>query len=517
MRHYSNYKSRVWIQLLLVLLCLCTVFPLASCHGGDSSGGSGTAQQETNDPNADLYDANGYRRDELPSNLNYQNEEFKILYWTETPTYEFLVEETNKDSIAGAIYTRNSSIQERLSVTLRFIGKDGDNKNQSAFLKHLDSTVGQSTQTYDLVASYTMCGGAMMIRGYGINLNDTKYFNSEMPWWPDNLTEEATVNDKLYFASGDISTNLLWSMFFVMYNKDLMASQGLDEKYNLYELASNGDWTLDVMMELAQDIYVDKDGDGEKSKGDLFGFTTSSIYGDSFFFGSELRTTERDDNGDLILSPTWGSEKTQALLQKLTDFFATDDAWMSYGDNSWSTSPNFAQGLVLIDLRPAYYLYQVVNAEGSNYDIRFGILPVPKYSSTQQKYYTTVGFTYSLYSIPRDVTDKDRASAVLEALGSAAYRQTTPVVFETTMKLRYSKDEESGVMYDLIRDSVSFDLGRLLCSSFGLGDYKNATYRIFRTALGEGDTNWISTYKGEEKALQSALNSIKTAMDKLKT
>lgn len=516
MRHFSNHKNRGWIQMILVLIAICTVFPLASCHKGDSPGVN-TQPPVTEDSDANLYDANGYLKDQLPADLNYRNEEFKILYWNGTPTYEFSAEETDKDSIASAIYTRNSSIQERLAVSLKFIGQDGDNSNQSKFLKHLDSTVGQNTQTYDLIGAYTMCGGALMIRGYGLDLHETEYFNSDMPWWPDNLTEEATVNNKLYFASGDISTNLLWSMFFVLYNKDLMVSYELNEEYNLYELAESGNWTLETMMELAGNVSGERDGEEGKSKGDLFGFTSSSIYGDAFFFGSGLRTTERDDNGDLILSPTWGSDKTQELLRRLTDFFETENAWLSYQDDSWSLSPFFAQGRALFDLRPAYYLYQVVNAEESDYEINFGILPVPKYDKTQQKYYTTVGFTYSLYSIPRDVTDKNRASAVLEAMGSAAYRQTTPVVFEATMKLRYSKDQESGVMYDLIRDSVSFDLGRLLCSSFGLGDYKNATYRMFRDALGEGNTNWTSTYKSEEKALQSALNKIKTAIEKFDT
>ena len=116
--------------------------------------------------------------------------------------------------------------------------------------------------------------------------------------------------------------------------------------------------------------------------------------------------------------------------------------------------------------------------------------------------------TYSLWSIPRDVSDRSRASAVLEALGSAAYRTTTPAVFVTTMQKRYSKDDSTSRIFDLIRSTASFDIGRLLCSSFNLGNYNNATYRMFRSALGEGDRSWTSTYKGEESALQDALAGI---------
>lgn len=496
------------LRTIPILLVLCCLMSLSAC-GNSTAGTEDTGTMQTTDTSDILYDEDGYLRDRLPADLNYEEQDFCILYWNNAPTYEFSVDkESERSTIEEAVFARNSAVEERLHLSLKFIGRDGDGGHQTSFLKHLDSTVGQGTQTYDLVASYTMVGGAMMIRGYSTDLMQTDYFSPDMPWWPDNLTAEATVSNKLYFASGDISTNLLWSMFIVLYNRDMMASYGLDETYDLDELAESGSWTLGLMLEIAENVSGDIDGTDGKSEKDRFGFTTLGIYGDSFFFGSGLRTTERSEGGELILSPSFGSEKTQTLLCTLTDFFETDSAWLAYGDDDWSQQPYFAQGNVLLDLRPVYYLHQVLNAEGSNYSVKFGILPVPKYDENQKSYFTTVGFTYSLYSIPRDTADPGRSSAVLEALGSEAYRITTPAVFVTTMQTRYSKDDRTSRMFDIVRDSVSFDVGRLLCSSFSLGDYPNATYRMFRTALGEGNTTWTSTYKGEEVALEKALSNI---------
>lgn len=501
---------KILLRAQTLLLVLCLALPLIAC--GEKPAQDPKKTEETTaapDTGDGRYDSDGYLLDRLPDNLDYNREKINILYWNNAPTYEFSVDsDTALTTIEQAVFARNSNVEERLNVVLNFIGRDGDGSHQTSFLRHLDSTVGKSTEAYDLVASYTMVGGAMMVRGYSLDLMQTDYFDPDMPWWPDNLTTEAIVEDRLYFASGDLSTNLLWSMFAVLYNRGLMESYNLTDTYDPDEMALEGGWTLSAMMELAAFVSGDIDGAEGKTEQDRFGFTTLAIYGDAFFFGSGLRTTERSEDGLLTISPTFGSEKTQTLLAKLADFFATDSAWLAYNDNDWSMQPYFAQGNVLLDLRPIYYLHQVLNAEGSNYRVNFGILPVPKYDENQTNYVTTVGFTYSLWSIPRDVSDKNRASAVLEALGSAAYRTTTPAIFVTTMQKRYSKDDRTSRIFDLIRGTASFDIGRLLCSSFNLGNYNNATYRMFRSALGEGDRSWTTTFRSEEDALKDALSGI---------
>ena len=51
----------------------------------------------------------------------------------------------------------------------------------------------------------------------------------------------------------------------------------------------------------------------------------------------------------------------------------------------------------------------------------------------------------------------DCSSAVLECMASEAYRQLNEVFFETNLKLRYAPDERLAEMYDLIRESITFD------------------------------------------------------------
>ena len=491
------------VSFLLALLMLL---------GAMSTVGCGKEQVEEPSTVTDApEETDNYQKDNLPDTLNYEGREFCTLYWNGAPFVEFEPEENATNALSQSVYERNDNVENRLNVVLTWRGIDGDNSHQTKFITYLESTIGSNLHEYDLVASYSMCAGAMAMRGYSVDLMSTDYFDYEQPWWPNELTSQAVVNNKLYFASGDISTNLLWTMYAVFYNKDLMEKLGITD--NMATLVKNYQWDWDTMLSLSKDVYVDLDTIPGKSLGDQFGFGIYRVYADALFYGSGFRTVETDSaTGELILSPTFGSGDVQSLIVEMLDYFETDDAWYDNGEG-WSTKDYFVNDQFLFDLRPLYYAPQVIFAQDTKKEVNFGVLPVPMYYSDQGKYYTSVGFPYSIYSLPIDAKDISCSSAVLECLASEGYRKTTPVVFEQTMKLRYSEDDVVSAMFDVIRENLTFDLGRLFCSSFNKGAYSNATYYLFRTvAIAGNNPNWISIYKGEEGAMADVLDDIYTKL-----
>ena len=97
-------------------------------------------------------------------------------------------------------------------------------------------------------------------------------------------------------------------------------------------------------------------------------------------------------------------------------------------------------------------------------------------------------------------------------MASEAYRKTTPALFEIALKVRYSSDPESALMFDTIRNGISFDLGRIFCLEF-TGKTKYATYNMFRYALVDRSNSWMSTYAEEKSILENTLNSIVSALE----
>ncbi len=510
-------------SLALVLAMLMCLSVLVSCggNGGEetttASGGDGTtasAGGDVADPGDDTttaatestVDANGYLKDDLSPDLNYNGEKFTILYWEDVERIEFEVEEQTGDLIGDALYTRNATVEDRLNIDLEWIGTPGNYGNQAAFVSQVTNDV-SSGGDYDIFAGYSMTAATIALQGLSRNLMDLENIDLEKPWWPSSLTELTTINDRLYFCSGDISTNMLHMMYCTLFNKELATELGTPD---LYELVDNGQWTLDKMSELASTAYEDMNGDQVRDVNDRYGIAIGSdIHFDSFFTASGLRTVTKDANGVPVMAPEFASDKAQALLVKLNDIFHDSDYGAFHKSvSSWTNKP-FAEGRVLFIVDRNYVTSSATFADTS---VTYGVLPVPKYDTEQKDYYTCMAFPFTIYSvsIALNEADANRAGAVLECMGSESYRQVTPAVFETAMKLKYSAGEDDSRMYDLVRDTIQIDLGRIFTTPL-----KNISYSPFRTACINNRDSWVSIIKAESKVMEKAIASIVSTLDDL--
>ena len=444
--------------------------------------------------------------DDLPDDLNFGEQELSILYWNDVARPEFEVEDQTGDLISDAIFLRNAAVEERLGLKLDWHGIPGSYWVQQDFVTHAANDI-RSGGEYDLIASYSMSAVTMTLQGLFRNLMAADHLNLEQPWWPQSLAENSTINDRLYFCSGDISTNLLHQMFIMLYNKQLAEEYKLPD---LYEIVKKGEWTIDKMAELASTAYSDLNGDTTPDVSDQFGLALgSNIHFDAFFTASGLRTVTKDANDTPIMAEEFASDKTHDLLTKIVDIFHNNDyAAFAATVSGWSNKP-FAEGRVLFIVDRNY-----VTSSGTFADttVTYGVLPVPKYDEAQENYYTCMAFPFSIYSVSIALSDEkaNMAGAVLECMGSESYRQVTPAVFETAMKLKYSAGEDDSRMYDLVRDSIQFDLGRIFTTPL-----RNISYSPFRSACNGGQTNWASIIKAEAKVMQKALDGIVTSLDKI--
>jgi hypothetical protein len=427
--------------------------------------------------------------------LDFGGQTISILNWKEALCPEFGAEITG-DIIGDAVYTRNSTTQDRLGVKLLFNDIAGNNANMENYIQTAAADIMSGAAQYDIFASYSMCGATLATNGYTLDLLSQEHLDFEKPWWPENLIGQATINNKLYFCSGDISTNLLYYMFVMFFNRDTVDARGLE---NPYELVGSGKWTIDKMIKLTAGMYEDKNGNGARDEADGFGVVAvTNVWSDSFFFASGLSTIEQDGGGRLVISDTWCSEKSQTLLTKLCAYFTDGDGFLGSG----ASSRNFfrsGNSLIIIDSAGS------AKDEYTSSSVNFGVVPVPKYDELQEKYYTTLGFTYTMYSLSKATSSNaDAATATLECLASEGYRTTTPEIFEKAFKYKYSSGEENIAMWDIIKSSVSFDLGRIFATSMG-----KLTYSLFRNALTNNQaSSWFSTFAANEKALNAYLKTI---------
>lgn len=501
--------------ILAMLMCLSV---MVSCGGGKTEDpvATTTAAQGGENTPADTtttvattespYDVNGYLKDSLDPNLNYNGEKFTILYWSDVERIEFEVEEMTGDLIGDALYNRNAAVEDRLNIEFEWVGTKGNYNEQASFVNQIDNDV-KSGGEYEAFAGYSMSAATIALQGLSRNLMEVENIDFEKPWWPSSLTELTTINDRLYFCSGDISTNMLHMMYCTLFNKDLANQLNVG---NLYEMVDKGTWTIDKMAELASTAYSDLNGSTTADVDDQFGLALgSNIHFDAFFTASGLRTVTKDANGTPVIAEEFTSDKTHSLLTKIVDIFHNNDyAAFAATVSGWSNKP-FAEGRVLFIVDRNYVTSSTTFADTT---VTYGVLPVPKYEEAQENYYTCMAFPFSIYSVSIALSEEkaNMAGAVLECMGSESYRQVTPAVFETAMKLKYSTGEDDSRMYDLIRETIQIDLGRIFTTPL-----KNISYSPFRSACNSGNTNWTSIIKAESKAMGKLLGQIVSSLDAL--
>lgn len=479
----------------------------ASC--ADQNGSDETGPDTTKDTSASaetesgaLTDAGGYLLDNLPDTIDYGGKTVTVLYWNDVEHTEFEVENITGDLVEDAIYSRNRAAESRLGVTLSYYGIPGNVNNIASFVKAVETMIQAGDHSYDIVGSYSSTAGTLAYNGLSSDLLELDNLDFDMPWWPAELISTSTLGGHLYFCSGDISTNLLHMMYACFFNKSYIKDFNLEDPYALVE---SGKWTYEAFERMASGIYSDLDGNSVKSDGDRYGYATYWLHLDGLFGSVGIKSVEKGENDLLMISPSYGSEKTQNFLEYINSMFGGSTDWYYMGTSGAKTQQKiFAEGRSLFMTERVRVCQNVLRFTETSY----GILPIPKYDENQEDYITTMAMPFTMYSVPANVSDGAAVGAVLECLASEGYRQVTPALFEVAMKTRYSSDDISSRMYDVVRENVTFDLGRIFNES--LGKIPNATLR----GMVDADTStWTSVYKSLEKSLGNYIGLINKALE----
>ena len=466
----------------------------AAVINGDAGNADITDAPETTSP----YDANGYLKDTLSPDLNFGGYKFNILGWN-TSLPDFYVEMDTGDTVVDTIYFRNLAVEERLGITISANLINGDNSNQTPFIEHAMAAIQAGGDCeYDMIGCYSMCGGTLATRNAITDLGALDHLNFDMPWWSDSLIEMSTINDKLFFVSGDAANSLIYNLYFLIYNHKLGESIGLSDPRLLVQ---EGTWTIDKMIEMTANTYVDAGATGASVE-DTYGYVNyGQVHMDCFIAASGIRMSAPNENGVIQLTEDFLGEKTHALITKLNSWI-----WES-GDCWYNTSGGYS---VITDNRALFGAVAGSTITGlRDKDMSYGIVPYPKMYADQERYYTNLGFAYTNFCIPTSAHDANMSAAVLEALGSESHRSSAPALFENCMKSRWAADNIDGQMYDIIKGNLYIDSTRIFSSSF---TWSTSAVALFRNSLTGNDSNWTAKIKGASRSINKVFEGISESL-----
>ncbi|MCL2772496.1 MAG: extracellular solute-binding protein [Oscillospiraceae bacterium] len=505
------YKMRKFVSIFLIAVLTLSI--LISC-GGNTANNSNNANGATDNSGGTQNPAETTTDKILPDlpDVQYDGYTFTFLTheesvagwdWVTSDPRELIAqiddttgqEVENGDPINDAVYRRNATIEDKYGINIKMVANTDEKSMLSKAVKAGDDA-------YDAVVMYNNNVPGIVTGDLLTETSKLTYIDRTKPWW-DPAVNAMSVANKNYLLAGDLLILDREATNAIIFNKNLMASLGMDLPYSL---VTQGKWTMDAMYDMTKDASADLNGDGKMTYDqDRYGFM---VFNDTL---------------EALLSAGGGS---------LASKDSNDIPYMSYADPQNLNVLSKAMNLMYPKSNPAVFNVQSLAAgtnnvtwEAAYYDtfssdralfmwIRmrvvevfrdmtsdFGILPMPKYDETQANYCSLVNpYTGVMLGVPKSATDLDRTGVILEAMSAESKYTLQPAYYDIVLQRKYARDDESQGMLDIIFSTRTYDIGGVYSFGNVFSDFCN---------LANTQNIDVASYSDKNSAKQQ------TAIDKL--
>ncbi|MCL2814599.1 MAG: hypothetical protein FWD23_08365 [Oscillospiraceae bacterium] len=408
------------------------------------------------------------------------------------------IEEETGDTVNDAIYRRNRLTEERYNIKFRQIGVSDYLSLPGTFNKSVVS----GSDDFDLCMQISREAWSIALTGAITPVNKLPYLDISRPWYSRDVNSEISINGKLYFAYSDECLNMFEQTIGVLFNKKLVEDLALE---NIYNLVKTGKWTADKFFALARTAVADLDGNGEMTDTDRYGILSQEdmLY-PCFWVSGGIKTISKDKDDLLVF--TGGAEKLYTVLDRASQNLFGGEKILFEGWFDKITSYKAQAGQLIarqvsrmqfennLGLFYVTTIGMIPTLRGMETD--FGILPFPKCDESQEKYYSRVVDGW-INCVPNTATDLERTSIIMETLAFESRNITVPAYFETALRTKYARDDESQEMLDIIHANRTMDLGDVF--------YMDAVRNIYQVVLRAKDNSFASAVEKNTDAINKAL------------
>ena len=464
------------ISLVLLSALFLSLFASASC--GDNTNDSFDVSTSDAAMTDTVIEESTKIPDDLPEK-DYKGRTFTVITFDQLLP-DYVAETENGDVINDAVYSRNRDVSERFNVKLETMS-DVSNVDVADFIA---KTVLAGEDAFQLVAHHAVSTGGLAMKGVFMNWYDVPYVDFSKPWWSKSTVEDLTYgNDFALLAIGDYALSALAGAYCYFYDKPAAAEFQLDD---LYSVVNDGKWTLDYVMDTVKNIYKDLNGNGERDGDDYFGLSQSIMSAlNTYLWSSGGKIFEKDNNG--IPTFVYKNEKINTIVEKVYELCYENDGVCT--NRPKYPMSHYVAALAFKDNMSAFVagtLDMTVNYFRDRQS-EYGILPYPKLDENQKEYKTMADGYHAVLAVPKTVQDTEFVGIITEALNAESMKQVFPAYYETALKKKYSYDDESVKMLDMIVDSRVFDFGYIYDNWNGVSFY-------FQTLIGERKSKDFESY-----------------------
>ena len=482
-------KTKISHLFLALFLVLAPAF--FSCGDSRTSEADGKIE---NPGQGDLTDegVEGPNIYEQFQKADFEGRDFTILL------FEYMQEEHYSESEVGdvfgdAVYSRNKKIEEDYNISLKFRANI-----YAEVTNDLKKSVMAGDNAYDLGAMHAVAGASVLGDNLYSDWNDSDVIkqNLQNPWWNKNVLGEMSIGGKAFFLAGDIGYIFTAHTHAFLFNKKLFAEAGMEYPYDTVKA---GKWTYEAFESTIKNCNQDLDGDGKLDiKDDRFGFTSMGLFADTMYFYSfGGRIVEKDDNDYPVLA--LGTERNASIIE-------TGYRW--FIDNNCPVIPYTGDDDYTKELTHIAFHFDRAYFLGTNLknlrvfrdmESEYGIVPFPKLDDAQPDYISTVDGAATMLVLPKGA-NAEISGTIAEALARLSSISVIPAYYDSTLQLKFVRDEATTEMLKILKDTAHFDLGYIY-------NFAGSGF-VSRDLLLQKSTNLASYFEKNEAKIQKDIDKL---------
>lgn len=406
---------------------------------------------------------------------------------------EVVPHELAPELLQDAVLERNALVEQRFGVKIT----ETRTTSSAGMLQDIRSNASAGTDLYDAVMPYMTEAATLAAEGlfYDLLAEDAVAFDGS--WWDQSAMETLSIDNKLYFITGDLCLLAYDCTHCLVFNRDLATENGVDP----YQLVYDGEWTLDKMLEISKGITREENNDGTMDLDDVWGCLINSNFTTSMFLASGERLTTKDEN-DMPVIAVMGTRQIE-VFDKIYNLCSNDavghiDSSVNIGRFSsvWT-----AASTAIAEKRALFRAIAMVDIfEIAEFECSFGLLPTPKASEDQENYYSNVSaIAATCVAIPKTNKNYECAAVVMDAMAQASTNTVRSSYYDNLLKLRKLQGEDDEKMLDIIFAGRVYDYG-ILFQWGGINTFMN-------DIAFSGTNNFKSKYDSIEGSIESAIEN----------
>ena len=479
------------IRVVCMMLVLLMVVPMMFACG---------KTEDTKAPVTDNVDTTPKEEELEVPDTKYDGAEFHILTAGHVAYMDFGFAAEDETILGQAQYKREQTVNQAYDVVIKITQAEEKKSTGGAGpgWRNINKAVSSSSVDYHLgiIGGYDVSNLAEANNLY--DLNSLKHIDTSKSWWDQNANNDLTINGRLFYTNGSLTAAYSESTFVIYVNKALATAE-LGADVDLYQLVKDGKWTIDKLAEFSRTISEDLNGDDKMDGNDKYGLYVwdDSMLGMMGAAGTKSCTVQED--GTIAL--TLYNDNTLNMFNKFIDI-ATDTAYaLQYQRSQYKP----AEGVIAAFQNGKALFWQTSNTNTKNLrdmEADFGVLPYPKLSENQERYYSTIApYNSQFICVPLYLDGQEEyVGHITEALAYHGQKIVWPACYEQTLKGSFARDEGTYDMLDIIYNNYGYDIGYY----YQVGGFTSVLMDLLR----KSDRGFASKYEAAATAAEGELKAI---------